>query len=213
MSGGQDSTTCLFQALKVYGDVYAVAFKYAQRHEVELKYAEKLCRENGVSLEIVDLTELFSKIGNSSLLDGTDINEKNAKGLPTSFVPNRNQIFLTIAHGIAQRLEVNHIITGVCETDYSGYPDCRLEFVQALEHTTNLGSMSKIEIKTPLMHLDKAATFKLAADLGVLSEIVENTITCYNGEEKMNAWGRGCGMCPACKLRERGYNQYLDGSN
>ena len=132
------------------------------------------------------------------------------KGLPASFVPNRNQLFLTLAHSYAQRVGASYLVTGVCETDYSGYPDCRLEFIKSLEHTTNLGSAEGIKILTPLMNLDKADTFRLAQLLGGLDTVIDDTITCYNGDKTMHDWGMGCDNCPSCELRKKGFNEFIE---
>lgn len=210
LSGGQDSVTSLFWAIEKFNKVYALNFRYGQRHNRETELAEKICQKQGVPFESIDISSVMSIITSSALLDTTsDINQKNKKGLPASFVPNRNQIFLTFAHSFAQKLGCDYLVTGVCQTDYSGYPDCRREFIDSLEKTTNMGSDDHISIITPLMFLDKADTFKLAEELGCLDIILQETMTCYNGDETKNAWGMGCGKCPACTLRKVGYERYI----
>lgn len=210
LSGGQDSVTCLYWAKEKFEKVYAINFRYGQRHGQETEYAKNVCDKIGVSFVSVNI-EALMEVNQSALLDKTsDINKTGAKGLPSSFVPNRNQIFLTIAHSYAQKLGCDYLVTGVCQTDYSGYPDCRREFIDSLEKTTNLGSDDHIKILTPLMYLDKADTFQLAEELGCLEVIVNDTITCYNGDETINDWGKGCGECPSCGLRKKGYYEFID---
>jgi 7-cyano-7-deazaguanine synthase len=170
-----------------------------------------------VSFEVVDLTESLGAISNSALIQGdeqTDVGLEHAtkSGLPASFVPNRNATFLTLSHAYAQKLGAKYVMTGVCETDYSGYPDCRSEFIQSLAHTLNIGSQSNITILTPLMHITKAETFELAEKVGVLSIVVHYSHTCYNGSEIFNEWGHGCGHCPACMLRKAGYEEFISKS-
>jgi 7-cyano-7-deazaguanine synthase len=130
-------------------------------------------------------------------------------GLPSSFVPNRNQLFITLAHSYAQKIGAETLVTGVCQTDYSGYPDCRQEFIFDIQKATNLGSDSKIVIRTPLMHLTKAETFELAKKENCLNDVLEHSHTCYNGNrDKLHSWGYGCDDCPACELRKKGYNEF-----
>lgn len=209
LSGGQDSATCLYWALKNAEQVYAIHFAYGQKHSVEKECAENICEKEGVPFISVDL-DFMKVVTDSELIkqDG-DVNKLNEKGLPSSFVPNRNQIFITIAHSWAQKLGAEALVTGVCQTDYSGYPDCREEFIIELQKTLNYGSQSSISIYTPLMYLTKAQTFALAEELGVLKEIIELTHTCYNGDRNhLNEWGYGCGHCPACQLRKKGYYDF-----
>ena len=210
-SGGQDSTTCLFWAAKEFGadQICAITFFYGQKHVVEVKQSEQICRLYNIPQCIVDISFL-NDIVESQLLKHGDVNALNEKGLPSSFVPNRNQLFITMAHAYAQKLGAMYLVTGVCETDYSGYPDCRQEFVDAIEKTTNLGSESSIRILTPLMYLNKAQTFDLANSLGMLDDVIQYSHTCYNGiRDKRHEWGYGCGTCPACELRAKGWAEYL----
>lgn len=213
LSGGQDSTTCLGLALKLYDNVTAVAFSYGQKHAVELQCASMICRKFGVPFHVFEIPALRS-LGNSALVSGsdqTDVNERHAqnRNLPASFVPNRNALFLTTAHALAQKVGAHHVMTGVCETDYSGYPDCRQVFVDQLKCALNVGYETDIEFVTPLMHLTKAETFELAEKVGILETVIKDTHTCYNGDHStLHDWGYGCGQCPACDLREAGYQLY-----
>lgn len=209
-SGGQDSTTCLYWAKKKFDVVEAITFNYGQKHSVELEQSKIICEKEGIKQTIIDISFL-NTIVESALTSNGDVNEINEKGLPASFVPNRNQLFITLAHSYAQKIGAEDLITGVCQTDYSGYPDCREVFIQLIQTATNYGSQSEIYINTPLMTLTKAETWKLAEELGCLNEVKQDSHTCYNGDRKnYNEWGYGCGECPACKLREKGYVEYLE---
>lgn len=158
---------------------------------------------------------MLSALGDSALINDTEHTDVSAPhhanaALPASFVPNRNALFLTTAHAYAQKVGAEVLYTGVCQTDYSGYPDCREEFVNMLAETLNVGYLTNIVIETPLMYLTKADTFKLAEDFGFLQTVIEDSHTCYNGDRsKMHSWGRGCGECPACKLRAKGYEEFI----
>jgi len=335
-SGGQDSITCLYWALKKFKSVLAINFYYGQRHAIEVELAEKICNDNGVIFMSIDISPMMVVTSSALLNKVADINGINLKGLPASFVPNRNQMFLTMAHSFAQLMNSKHLVTGVCQTDFSGYFDCRDIFIRQLERVLNLGSnghtltaewiagfiegegcfsrgsqknndstvyyptfsleqtdlgilqelkqffgvgsirerthtspLSKkrsweykvsrydcsyiknlmekstcysgrnrdkfdawceehsqffernrsqymvfpenealIKIHTPIMFIDKADTFKLAEELGCLDTVVNDTMTCYNGDTSKNDWGMGCGNCPACKLRKNGYEEY-----
>lgn len=211
MSGGQDSTTSLFWAKKNFDEVYAITFYYGQNHSVETKQAGMICRMHQIKQVQVAL-DFLPHLVESALTSGGNVNEVNAKGLPASFVPNRNALFITLAHAYAQKIGAEHLVTGVCQTDYSGYPDCREAFIKALQDTLNLGSDSNITIHTPIMHINKAETFQLAEDLGYLTDIVKYSHTCYNGDRQtVLPSGFGCGVCPACVLREKGFQEYLRG--
>lgn len=211
LSGGQDSMTCLFWALDKGYEVHAVSFYYGQKHNVELVGAEGLCAKYAIPHQTVDI-RFYSRMVQSALLDKTKDVNSIVNGLPASFVPNRNALFITLAHSIAQTIGAEAIIGGMCQTDYSGYPDCRWDFIQLIRNTLNAGSNSNIEIITPLMFLTKAQTFEMADKLGKLSEILERSHTCYNGNHaKFNEWGYGCGECPACKIREKGFVEYMQG--
>ena len=222
-SGGQDSTTCLAWALARFQRVETIAFDYRQRHAVELaarldvlKGFESGFPEWSNRLGEHHLTDLgvLAEISDTALTRDTAI-AMSANGLPNTFVPGRNLLFLTFAAAIAYRRGIKHIVGGMCETDYSGYPDCRDETIRAMQTTLNLGMDTAFQLHTPLMWLDKAATWDLAKDLGgekLVSLIVERTHTCYLGERgQLHDWGYGCGQCPACQLRSRGWSAYAAG--
>jgi len=215
MSGGQDSVTCLYWALNRYDEVEVITFDYGQKHKVEIEQAQKICAGLNVKQTIIDISFL-NTIVESALTSNGDVNKLNKIGLPSSFVPNRNQLFITLAHALAQKSHSKVLIAGMCETDFSGYPDCRRGFIDAIQNTSNLGSglMSTIdggiEIITPLMYLTKAETFELAEQEGCLEQVINDSHTCYNGDrEHSHDWGYGCGKCPACHLRAKGYYEYL----
>lgn len=217
-SGGQDSTTVLGKALHDGFECSAIAFDYGQKHSIELDQAEKIARSLNVPLKVVDLTEFGSLVGSKSALlhSGQQVGEKSllSDDLPASFVPNRNAMFLTMAHGYAQVVGANTVWTGVCQTDYSGYPDCRDQFVKRLEDALNTGYQTNIGFVTPLMYLTKAETFKLAQECGVLDLVIKESHTCYNGvrgaddSHRRFEWGHGCGECPACALRAKGWEEF-----
>jgi len=214
LSGGQDSTTCLFLAEMMHYNVEAIHFTYGQRHSVETCYVKRFCDKRNIALKVVDVSFLKGLVSSNLLNTEGDINEPhvNNKSLPSSFVPVRNALFLTIAHGYAQEICATDIYTGLCETDYSGYPDCRQEFVRDLSVALDTGYSTAINIHTPLMYLTKAETFKIADDYSFLHEILTETITCYNGNATLyNEWGHGCGRCPACLLRKKGFEEYKEG--
>jgi len=211
-SGGQDSTTCLGWALRKFEKVHTITFGYGQNHSIELVQAEKIAEKMGVSHKIVDISFFAGLVDSALTTKGADVSERHPrlKNLPASYVPNRNALFLTLSHAYAQLKGCDNLVTGVCETDYSGYPDCRMVFVQAQERALNLGSDTELMIHTPLMYLNKAETFKLAKDCGVLEMVLEDSHTCYAGDRTVrHEWGYGCGECPACKLRAKGYEDYL----
>lgn len=210
-SGGQDSTTCLGWAKNRFEYVESITFDYGQKHRVEIAQAEKIAKNLGIKNTLLSL-DAFSQLNDSALIDSTqDIgaHHRTHTNLPASFVPNRNAIFFTLAHAFAQKQGINHIIIGVNQTDYSGYPDCREPFVKALELALNLGSEASITFHYPLMHLTKAETFELSQKEGVLELVLNESHTCYNGNhEEKHAWGYGCGECPACILRKAGWETY-----
>ncbi len=212
-SGGQDSTTCLGWAKNRYDKVEALSFEYGQRHSIELEQAKKIAKKLNIKHTILNIS-LFKEIGNSALLDKeSDINAPHSQkqNLPSSFVPNRNAIFFTAAHAFAQRIGASYLITGISQEDYSGYPDCREEFIKPLEKALNIGSDSDIKFLYPLIHLTKAQTFKLAKDEGVLDIVIKDSHTCYNADHStFHPWGYGCAECPACKLRQKGWEEYQD---
>jgi len=203
-SGGQDSTTCLLWALTQYKEVYTVTFDYGQRHIEEIKCAEEIAKELNVPFKVLDMTLINQLSANALTRSDIDVTEGTDGELPSTFVPGRNHLFLSFAAVYAQSIGARHIITGVCETDFSGYPDCRDVFVKALNVSINLAMDTSLEFQTPLMWLDKAATWKLADELGALDFVREKTLTCYEGVR-----GDGCGECPSCVLRKNGLNTYL----
>ncbi|MDH4255583.1 MAG: 7-cyano-7-deazaguanine synthase QueC [Gammaproteobacteria bacterium] len=200
LSGGQDSTTCLYWAVRRYGckQVSSLTFDYGQRHRVELDCAANVARHAGVGNRVLPI-DTFAAIGGSALTDGeVEVSADGAGGLPSTFVPGRNLVFLTFAAAYAWPRGIRHIVTGVAQTDYSGYPDCRDETIRALERTLRLGMESEIEIHAPLMHLSKKDTVLLAQELGAL-DAMRLTHSCYEGRRPP------CGQCPACRLRARGF--------
>ena len=201
-SGGQDSTTCLFWAKREFKRVVALSFLYGQKHEKEVELAREIARKADVEFEAMDVS-FIGKLGHNSLTDTTMLmdQEKPAGSYPNTFVPGRNLFFLSIAAVYAREHGINHIVTGVSQTDFSGYPDCRDAFIKSLNVTLNLAMDEQFVIHTPLMWIDKA---ELADELGVLDLIRNETLTCYNGIQ-----GDGCGHCPACKLRREGLEKYL----
>ena len=205
-SGGQDSTTCLIQALAQYDEVHAITFNYGQRHSQEIAVAQAIAAELGVTahkvLDLALLNELaISSLTRDAIPVSTQLQEN---GLPNTFVPGRNILFLTLAAVYAYQVGAEVVITGVCETDFSGYPDCRDEFVKALNRALCLGLEKPLQLVTPLMWLNKAQTWALADRHGRLDYVRERTLTCYNG-----VVGDGCGTCPSCLLRQRGLQEYL----
>ena len=219
-SGGQDSTTCLAWALDRFERVETIGFDYGQRHRVELDcrgrirarlraeypaWAPRLGEDH-----TIDLAAL-GQVSDSALTSDAAI-EMAANGLPTTFVPGRNLMFLTMAAALAYRRGLDHIVGGMCETDYSGYPDCRDETIKALQTAINLGMDRSFTLDTPLMWIDKAATWRLAESLGgvgLVDLIRDETHTCYLGDRsRRHDWGYGCGTCPACALRAKGYREY-----
>lgn len=203
-SGGQDSTTCLFWAKKRYKEVIAVSFNYNQKHKLELECAAEICKKHGVEHHILDLN-LLNQLAPNSLTRTDIIVDKNApaEGTPNTFVDGRNLLFLTFVAIFAKQRDISTIITGVSQSDFSGYPDCRDVFIKSLNVTLNLAMNYQFVIETPLMWINKAETWKLADDLGVLDIVKNETLTCYNGIK-----GNGCGECPACKLRKHGYVEF-----
>lgn len=204
-SGGQDSTTCLFWAKKRFKKVYTLSFIYGQKHELEVQIASNIAKNAGVEFKALDVS-FISTLAKNSLTDPTIPmdKEKPEGALPNTFVPGRNLFFLSIAAVFAREHGINHIITGVSQTDFSGYPDCRDEFIKSLNVTLNMAMEEQFVIHTPLMWIDKAETWALADELEVLDLIRNETLTCYNG-----VVGDGCGECPACKLRRQGLENYL----
>jgi 7-cyano-7-deazaguanine synthase len=220
-SGGQDSTTCLAWALERYSHVETIGFDYGQRHSIELKCRETVLQEirnnfphwndNLGEDHLLDL-KLLGQISDTALTKDKAI-ELQENGLPNSFVPGRNLIFFTFASAIAYRRELEVLVGGMCETDYSGYPDCRDTTLKSMQVTLSLGLDSPMVVETPLMWVDKVGTWKMAHQLGgdaLVHIIKEYTHTCYFGDHtNKHAWGYGCATCPACELRLKGYFGYI----
>ncbi|MBR6403833.1 MAG: 7-cyano-7-deazaguanine synthase QueC [Eubacterium sp.] len=205
-SGGQDSTTCLAWAVKNYKKVYAVSFDYGQRHKKELECAADIAKKLGVEHTVLNLKELNALAPNSLTRAEIEVDkEAPEEGTPNSFVEGRNLLFLTYAAIFAKTHGVTDVITGVSQSDFSGYPDCRDVFIKSLNVTLNLAMEYEFDIITPLMWIDKEQTWEMADDLGVFDLVRNETLTCYNGVK-----GDGCGDCPACKLRKRGLERYLE---
>jgi len=214
-SGGQDSATCLAWALDRFEHVETLGFDYGQRHLVELSCREALRAGMAGPRLGPDHTlavPSLAQIGGSALTEDTAI-ALRADGLPNTFVPGRNILFLTLAAALAARRGIRHLVTGVCETDYSGYPDCRDDTIKSVQVALNLGMQARFVIHTPLMWRDKAATWKLAEDLGgaaLVGLINAASHSCYRGDRShRHPWGFGCGTCPACELRARGWSEYV----
>jgi 7-cyano-7-deazaguanine synthase len=227
-SGGQDSTTCLALALSKYERVETIAFDYGQRHHIELESRLNVLREMRAAFP-----QWAAKLGQDHLLDLAVLGEVSEtsltrdtafkmeqNGLPNTFVPGRNLLFLTLAAAVAYRRDLQVMVTGVCETDFSGYPDCRDDTMKAMQLALSLGMDKRYLIETPLMWIDKAATWQLAHALGeksgtaqggdaLVNLIIEHTHTCYLGDRThRHTWGYGCGTCPACELRARGFEKF-----
>lgn len=202
-SGGQDSTTCLFWAKARFDEVTLVTFDYGQRHQAEIDVAKRIAQEQNLQHHILDMS-LLSQLTPNALTNHDFTIDTADDGVPNTFVPARNLLFLSFAGALAYQLNIKNIITGVCETDFSGYPDCRDSFVKSMNVTLNLAMDKNFVLHTPLMWLDKKQTWELSDQLGVLDYIKDQTLTCYNG-----IIGQGCGECPACHLRSRGLTQYL----
>ncbi len=220
-SGGQDSTTCLAWALARFARVETVGFDYGQRHRVELdarvcilaafrerfpQWSERLGEDHLLALDVL------KQIGGSALTDATKI-EMGRDGLPTSFVPGRNVLFLTAAAALGYRRGIADLVGGMCETDFSGYPDCREKTIVATAEALTLALDRRVSVHTPLMYIDKGATWAMAEGVGgkgLVDLIVEETVTCYEGDRThRHNWGYGCGVCPACDLRAKGYARYV----
>jgi 7-cyano-7-deazaguanine synthase len=221
-SGGQDSTTCLAWALARYPHVETLGFAYGQRHAVELDCrgpvrdaVANMWRGRLGPDHIVDLSATIAALGSTALTRDTTI-KMTAEGLPNTFVPGRNLLFFTCAGALAYRRGLRRIVAGMCETDYSGYPDCRDDTVKAMQLALNLGMQRRFVLETPLMWREKAATWALAESLGggALVELIRTeTHTCYLGDRSHpRDWGYGCGTCPACKLRAAGWHRWRAGA-
>jgi 7-cyano-7-deazaguanine synthase len=223
-SGGQDSTTCLAWALARYPRVETIGFDYGQRHAIELTVRPTLLQKMRALWpdwnsrlgddHMIDLS-LLSHVSDTALTRDVEITMQ-ANGLPNTFVPGRNLLFMTVAATVAYRRGLDVLVGGMCETDFSGYPDCRDDTMKALQVALNLGMATRLKVETPLMWIDKAQTWQLAQDLGgapLVDLIRADTHTCYLGERgTLHDWGYGCGSCPACELRARGYRKFATGA-
>lgn len=221
-SGGQDSTVCLAWALERFARVETIGFDYGQRHAIELQMRKPL-REKLVALkpewgkrlgeDHVVKIDALAAISETALTRDMQI-EMGDNGLPTTFVPARNLIFLSFAGAVAYRRGAKHLVAGMCETDYSGYPDCRDETIKTMQKALSLGMDRELAIQTPLMRIDKAGTFAMAEEIGgkpLLELVVEDTHSCYLGDRThRHPWGYGCGTCPACQLRAAGFAKFKD---
>lgn len=205
-SGGQDSTTCLYWAKEHFDKVYAISFIYGQKHVHEIDMAKAIANDEGIDLKVMDVS-FIGKLSSGCSLTDTSVamdKEKPADSAPNTFVPGRNLFFLSIAAVYAREIGVRDIVTGVSQTDFSGYPDCRDSFIKSLNVTLNLAMEQQFVIHTPLMWIDKCQTWELADKLNAFDTVRYRTLTCYNG-----IVGDGCGECPACKLRRAGLEKYL----
>ena len=217
LSGGQDSLACLLWARDRFSLIEAVSFDYGQRHDKEIDYARALAEAFHLQHTVYSIGNFLKSIAPSSLFDSSEAKNihdgahiKSAH-LPASFVPNRNGIFLTLCanHAYVKEEDRIDIIIGACQTDYAGYPDCRDLYIRMKALELSLGLDRTVNIHTPLMWLRKAEIFALADKNGYLKTMLEKTMTCYNGSEDRNDWGKGCGQCPACRLRKSGYLEFL----
>ncbi len=215
MSGGQDSTVCLAWALETYDEVSTIGFDYGQNHRIELECRKEILSQlnPGGEDHLLHLP-ILNEISETALTGDMEI-FMHENGLPNTFVPGRNILFLTTAAMLAYRQGIPNLVTGVCETDYSGYPDCRDSFIKSMTTSLCDGMDTNFQIHTPLMFIDKAQTWQMAFDLGgqeLVDLIIKDTHTCYRGErEELHSWGYGCANCPACDLRQRGYESWLNG--
>lgn len=206
LSGGQDSTTCLFWAKNKFDEVEAIGFNYGQRHSHEIELASLLAKNAGVPFYIANITTLNDVSPNALTEQDMQVEESVEENLPpNTLVEGRNMLFITYAGIYAKSKGISNIVMGVSQTDFSNYPDCRRDFIDAAESALSLATDYTFEIHTPLMHKTKAETWALADDLGVLELIKRNTLTCYNGIK-----AEGCGVCPACKLRKKGWDEYME---
>jgi len=223
-SGGQDSTTCLAWTLTRFARVETVGFDYGQRHSAEMPARTRILShlrqmvpqwQRALGKDHVLPLDVLPAIGGSALFasSGEQAFDTLPNGLPASFVPGRNILFFAFAAALAYRRNIRNLVGGMCETDYSGYPDCREESIKAIGRALDLGMNARFGIHTPLMHIDKKATWALAESLGgqaLIDLIIEDTVTCYYGNREIrHSWGYGCGECPACRLRAAGYARYV----
>lgn len=207
-SGGQDSTTCLYWAKEKFASVHALCITYGQRHSQEVEVAQRIAEIANVSFQVLDAS-IISQLSINSLTSDIEMDDNiGESGYPNTFVPGRNLLFLTFAATIAFSHDIRHLVTGVSQADFSGYPDCRQNFILSANATLNLAMGKSFEIHTPLMWRDKAAVWQLSDELGVFDLVRNETLTCYNG-----LVADGCGHCPSCKLRKAGLDKYLESKN
>ena len=205
-SGGQDSTTCLYWAKERFDEVVAISFSYGQKHSNEVEIARELAAQAGVHFEVMD-AHYISQLSINALTD-TSLAMEEDNDCPNTFVPGRNLFFLSMVAVYAYEHQIQHIVTGVSQTDDSGYPDCRHDFIQSANLTLNLAMDREFVLHAPLMWLDKSQVWELSDQLGVFDLVQKETLTCYNGIK-----AEGCGHCPACKLRNQGLQEYLTRKN
>ena len=203
-SGGQDSTTCLFWAVKKFKEVIAITFNYGQRHALEIECAKVICQEFEIPHHILDMSLLSQLNPNALTNHNMEVKHDPNTKLPSTFVPARNLLFLSFAGAVAYNKKAKHLVTGVSEADFSGYPDCRDAFIKSMNITLNLSMAEDFVIHTPLMWKDKSEVWELSDQLGKLDYVKEKTLSCYRG-----IIGAGCGSCPACELRNAGYEKYM----
>lgn len=217
LSGGLDSSTCLVLATRLFEKVSAICFDYGQRNVVEIKQAEKLCEMFNVPFKLVDMSTVFEAVSTSALIADGPLGNVNAphplnNNLPSSYVPNRNTMFLTVAHAWAQTIGASCVVTGISEVDGAHYPDTTLDFAQQLQVVLTEGSGTDIGVFCPLATVDKAGTFQLARSMNVLDVIIEHSHSCYNGvRSTLHPWGYGCGDCISCTSRAEGFEKYEKG--
>lgn len=203
-SGGQDSTTCLFWAMQRFKKTIALTFNYGQRHKLEIDIAKSICQEYNIEHHILDMSVLAQLNPNALTNNEIKVTHGLAENLPSTFVPARNLLFMSFAGAIAYNKKAKHLVTGVSETDFSGYPDCRDAFMKSMNLSLNLSMNEDFIIHTPLMWLDKSEVWELSDQLGKMDYIRNNTLTCYEG-----LVADGCGDCPACELRLAGFEKYM----
>jgi len=203
-SGGQDSTTCLFWAVKKFKEIIAITFNYGQRHALEIECAKEICKEFEIPHLILDMSLLSQLNPNALTNHNMEVKHDPNTKLPSTFVPARNLLFLSFAGAVAYNKKAKHLVTGVSEADFSGYPDCRDAFIKSMNVTLNLSMAEDFVIHTPLMWRDKSEVWELSDRLGQLDYVKEKTLSCYKG-----IIGDGCGSCPSCALRNAGYEKYM----
>ena len=211
-SGGQDSSTLAGWAKNHFDEVCLLGFDYGQRHKIELQQAKIIAQKLCLPYHCIQI-DFFSQFVESALLhtkENVNLPHSQNQNLPSSYVPNRNALFITLAHAFAQKISAQHLAIGVSEEDFSGYPDCRENFIRQIIQALNTGSENNIHIHIPFIHMDKAEEFKLAQDLGILDLIIDESHTCYNGNREIkHIWGYGCGVCNACILRKNAYEKFI----